>query len=99
MLMRQGDLFFQKVDVIPPAAEKVRHRVLAEGEITGHSHRIAESGVATVYKLDDEFYVDVPRHSANVIHEEHGTVALDQGRYRVWRQREYTPTAIVRVVD
>ncbi len=98
MLMRQGDLFFAQVKAIPKLARQVPHLTLAEGEITGHSHRIAESGTATLFADADEFYVDVPE-SARVIHEEHGTIDLSQGIYRVWRQREYTPTEIRPVYD
>lgn len=32
-------------------------------------------------------------------HQEHATITVDPGAYRVVRQREYTPVAPVRVVD
>lgn len=99
MMMRQGDLFFQAVKSVPRSASKVQHRVLAEGEITGHSHQIEEGGVATVYENEDVFYVDVAEASVRVVHEEHGAIELPRGKYRVWRQREYTPAEIRRVVD
>ncbi|WP_273557165.1 hypothetical protein [Methylobacterium frigidaeris] len=36
---------------------------------------------------------------ARVVHDEHGTIALARGVYRVWRQREYTLQRIVTVQD
>jgi hypothetical protein len=36
---------------------------------------------------------------ADLVHEEHNTIALAQGDYRVWQQREYSPAAIRTVVD
>lgn len=41
-MWRQGDIFMAAVDKIPEQAEKLDHGVLAEGEITGHAHRIAD---------------------------------------------------------
>jgi hypothetical protein len=33
------------------------------------------------------------------VHEEHRPIELPIGVYRVWQQREYTPTAIRTVLD
>ena len=32
--------------------------------------------------------------SVSVVHEEHATITLSSGYYRVWRQREYSPEEI-----
>jgi hypothetical protein len=37
--------------------------------------------------------------SARLVHEEHRTITLPRGTYRVWGQRKYTPGAIVAVRD
>lgn len=34
-----------------------------------------------------------------VVHEEHGTINLTEGKYLILRQQEYRPEAIVRVAD
>jgi hypothetical protein len=44
-------------------------------------------------------YLRVLAERATVVHQEHGPIVLPQGAYRVWRQREYTPQGIRRVVD
>ena len=61
--------------------------ILAEGETTGHAHRIAAN--VAVMERDDglrEFGLAEP---AEVTHEEHGTVTLPAGDYVSGRVREY----------
>jgi hypothetical protein len=91
MLFRQGDIYIEAVRCIPGGAVKKRDTILAEGEATGHRHRIRDFRTADVYELGDELYVDVVADRADVVHEEHGTIELNRAIYRVWRQREYDP--------
>jgi hypothetical protein len=99
MLWRQGDVFIATVSKIPAGAEPRPHTVLAEGEVTGHSHRVAEPGAARLYADRASLYLHVLADRATVIHDEHGPIALTRGTYRVWRQREYSPEAIRIVRD
>ena len=76
--------------------------VLAEGEATGHAHAIAEPD-AREFRVGDERFVLV-RSAAQLIHEEHATIDLPPGAYRVVIQREYAPAPLPenawrRVVD
>ncbi|SEO56294.1 hypothetical protein SAMN04487843_102173 [Methylobacterium sp. ap11] len=98
-MWRQGDIFIQAIPALPPEASgrPLPHTVLAHGEITGHSHRVADP--AALFAGDGCFYLDVPADGTRVVHDEHGTITLDRGTYRVWRQREYTPVRIVTVQD
>jgi hypothetical protein len=98
-MWRQGDIFIAPVAAVPARAEPRPHCVLAEGEVTGHNHRVDGDTAARLYAADDSLYLDVLEESATVIHEEHGPITLPRGAYRVWRQREYTPKAIVTVRD
>lgn len=91
---RHGDVLLEKVDALPEVREKLPHTILAHGEVTGHSHRIKESAESDLYQAPDALYLHVRGASASVIHEEHKTILLDPGIYRVWRQREYSPTEI-----
>ena len=61
--------------------------------MTGHSHRVRDFQTANVFALGAEMFIDVVADRAEVVHEEHGTIALNRGVYRVWRQREYDPWA------
>ena len=98
-MWRHGDVFIAPVGLIPPDAVKKHHCVLAEGEATGHSHRIAEPGAATLFESGGKLYLRVTADHATVIHQEHRAITLPRGEYRVWQQREYTPQAIVTVRD
>jgi hypothetical protein len=98
-LYRHGDVLVRRVSEIPATAKKRPHLTLAEGEITGHSHRVAESGVATLYENARERYLEVYGPQATLVHEEHGPITLTPGYYRVWQQREYSPQEIRIVRD
>lgn len=50
------------------------------------------------WKSGDDQFVSVP-NPAQVTHQEHATIALDPGMYRVRIQREYSPQEIRRVAD
>jgi hypothetical protein len=99
MMWRQGDVFMAAVDTIPAGATARPHCVLAEGELTGHSHRIDQPGVARLYEHGGSLYLEVTAASATVVHQEHKPITLLRGCYRVWGQREYSPEAIRAVRD
>lgn len=98
-LYRHGDLLVQDVDSIPEDVRLLSHLVLAEGELTGHSHRIAERGAAQLYQSTSGMYLKITEEIATLIHQEHGPIQLPRGIYRVWRQREYSPREIRFVRD
>jgi hypothetical protein len=98
-LYRHGDVLVEQVNTIPTTAVKRPHLVLAEGEMTGHAHRIAEPRSAELYQVGAQMYLRVLAESATLMHQEHGPVALPRGDYRVWRQREYSPREIRVVRD
>jgi hypothetical protein len=103
-LFAQGDLLIERVDELlpsgqlPPAAADGSF-VLAEGELTGHSHTI--HGQVTMFR-DDSLARDIPgglyighinvdSPMARVQHQEHAPLTLPKGTYRVRRQRELEP--------
>ncbi len=96
MLWRQGDIYVETVEAIPEAARQRDGGVLADGELTGHRHQVEDLGTALVFEDRGQLYVDVFADTANIVHEEHGTIQLLRGRYRVWRQREYDPRRAAR---
>lgn len=98
-LYRHGDLLVENVDELPVDVRPLQHLVLAEGELTGHSHRIAERGAAELLRSNSGLYLRVSKEIATLIHQEHGPIELPTGLYRVWRQREYSPRDIRIVRD
>ena len=75
------------IGAIPEGAVRRKSRVLAEGEATGHAHRL---DAGAVYEKDGVLYF----RSESVVHlnhEEHGRITFKPGAYKVVRQREYEP--------
>ena len=93
MQYRHGDVMIEKVRSLPSKKRKLPHTILANGEITGHSHRVDHSG-ASLYESPGGLFLHVTAKQATVSHEEHDSIALPKGYYRVWRQREYSPEEI-----
>jgi hypothetical protein len=98
-MWRQGDVFIAAVKDVPRGATRRPGTVLVEGELTGHSHRLANPAEGELVEKDSILYLIVKTDWARIIHQEHKEIRLPRGTYRVWGQREYTPEAIVRVVD
>ncbi|MGC9524502.1 MAG: hypothetical protein ACP5D7_03075 [Limnospira sp.] len=101
-LMRQGDVILQQIDEdIDTQNERVREHsdlVLAEGEVTGHAHRITE-GEAELYELGNRLYLRVHSDAAMLTHEEHRAIAIPKGDWIVRIQREYEPGSWRSVAD
>jgi hypothetical protein len=98
-MWRHGDVFIAAVATIPDGAARRPGTVLAEGEATGHSHRIERPETVELYEGGGMLYLRVVAESATVIHQEHRPITLPRGTYRVWQQREYSPRAIRTVRD
>jgi hypothetical protein len=103
---RQGDVLVEGVNSIPKEATMIVDRengrvVLAHGEVTCHAHAIADHGVTLrrVPTAPGVSYLEIAEALAMLTHQEHATVALPTGVYRVERQREYAPAAIRNVAD
>jgi hypothetical protein len=104
MLYRQGDVLLKKIqksltDAKPVARDRGRI-VLAYGEVTGHAHAIDDSLAELFEEKDGQIYLRVDAGAGvELRHEEHATITLPPGVYRVTRQREYAPDAIRNVAD
>jgi hypothetical protein len=98
-LYRHGDVLVSLVPYLPSDAVKRPHLVLAEGEVTGHAHRVADRSTAELWESGADRYLHVVADHARLVHEEHGPIDLPKGVYRVWRQREYSPQEIRVVRD
>lgn len=99
MQIRHGDLLLESVPQLPTGATRKATFVLAEGETTGHAHRLEGAGAA-VLERETETYASAPR-GATITHEEHRTVVLPAGNYRIVPQVEHDPyrRTARRVVD
>jgi hypothetical protein len=103
LMLRQGDVLIVAVDEIPEGATEVprdkRGVILAEGKVTGHAHRIP-SRSATLYKteMDARFMRVMGPAPVALNHEEHTTVKIPPGNYRVSIHTEYVPGELPRQV-
>jgi len=107
-LYRQGDVMFELIAAIPSGeSRKRKNGTVAYGEVTGHSHHLADLESAEVLEIEDGLYVRVSESGVSIdgdagatfVHEEHGPISLPPGDYRVKIQREYSPEEIRSVVD
>ena len=84
---QHGDVLITKVDAIPANAKKIDSRCLAEGETTGHAHRVV--GDAELLQLGQQLFLRVQGGDCRVIHEEHKEQAIPPGVYEIGRVQEY----------
>ena len=92
-MYRQGDVLLVPVDAVPGGAKDVGREngrtVLAHGEVTGHHHSFdGDAGVALLEAPTGDRYLRVSRAAA-LEHQEHTTITVPPGVFRVIRQREY----------
>ena len=100
MQYRHGDVMLELIDQYPAGSKrKLTHATLAFGEITGHSHSIKQKSDVSLYDYGTFMCLDVHAESVSLVHEEHATIELPKGLYRVWRQREYSPEEIRIIQD
>lgn len=104
-MYRQGDVLIVPVKQLPnllePVAREAGRIILAHGEVTGHAHAIKDHKAALFRdpKLAAIFLSVSADGPVALEHEEHGTIDIPPGSYRIIRQREYSPEAIRNVAD
>jgi hypothetical protein len=98
-LWRQGDVFIIARTGLPKQGRAERRPVLAEGEATGHAHRVKDPTTANLFSIGSDLFMEVSGDSATIVHDEHQPVTVPRGEYEIRIQREYTPKEIRRVVD
>ncbi len=101
-MYRQGDVLLMQIEEMPKSAEESvadgDRIVLAYGEVTGHAHAVATTH-AKIFADRDTRFLHVGENGASLVHEEHATIALEPGVYRIVHQREYVPNSQRFVAD
>ena len=93
MIFRHGEVIILNMkgeSKIPKGAKRLNHLVLAEGEVTGHAHRISQ-GKAELYEKEGILYLKVLDNEAVLTHEDHDAITLPKGDFEIKIQREYRP--------
>ena len=95
---RQGDILFVREAALPNGKRRlVKGRAIVRGAATGHTHRLRASKGAQLVEAAGVLFVRATGR-AHVDHEEHDSIALPKGVYRVVRQAEFDPTTMQRTV-
>jgi hypothetical protein len=97
-IIRQGDVLIISSNEPAITGNKLPHLTLAEGEVTGHRHRIS-NGEAELFERDGVLYLKVLSATAILTHEEHAQVTIPQGNWEIKIQREYAPEGWRYVAD
>lgn len=87
---QQGDVILKKIAALPKGVKKVERKngavVLAEGEHTGHAHRIFDVD-AMFFEKDGKFYLKNEK-PVTLTHEEHHQQMIEPGIWEVGQVRE-----------
>jgi len=97
---RHGDVLIKQIEKLPEHAKKLKDKVLAYGEVTGHSHRFENPDNIDRYELDGRLYLLVYQPTP-LIHEEHLPQVILPGIYEQIQEKEwnYIDKEATRVVD
>jgi len=87
---RQGDVII-KPATLPNELKEKKDNVLAEGAVSGHSHRIKpehKSNAKLFVTPQGLMFIHI-KEPTHIVHEEHEDIILPVGEYEVLVQREY----------
>lgn len=103
---RQGDVLIERIEAMPAKRTAIPREngrvILAHGEVTGHAHAIVDEKCDLYASPEAPMgvtYLEIQQAVVALKHDEHSTIELPEGNYRVTRQREYSPEAIRNVAD
>jgi len=86
---QQGDVIVRKVETLPLNLKPLNHRILAEGEVTGHCHQIVEKELSDLY-VDEKgnlfLHVEKP---VTLKHNTHNPITIPTGDYAIDNVIEY----------
>lgn len=112
MIYRQGDILLQRLDGYPEIeisleecsqsieGEEISGTIiLALGEATGHKHQLSRKNAILKRSANLNQFFLLVNEPSDLTHEEHSTITLPPGKYRVVRQRVYSPEEIRYVAD
>lgn len=88
---QQGDVLLKKIEKFPEGKKTLVSQgkmVLAEGEVTGHFHGIAQDN-SSLYRMDGGAMVLDLKEEAILTHQEHGPITLSPGLWDVGIVQEY----------
>jgi hypothetical protein len=99
-MYRQGDVLIMRTDEIPSDLVKTNKCTLALGEATGHHHTIFDNAIGYASSIESlAEYFEVTNETADLVHQEHDTIQIPNGKWKAVIQVEYTPEELKNVAD
>lgn len=90
--LQHGDVVLEKVEKDLTGAKELKALVLAEGETTGHAHRVLSVKGVKVYEENGiKYVVNLNDTEALLTHEEHKTIAIPKGTFKIGIVKEVDP--------
>ena len=91
-LYRNGDLLIRQIDKLPKGLKKLDTNILAEGQFTGHNHKIVAEPIDLTIYTDNEGkkYFNLNKDS-DLTHQEHKTIKIKKGLYELVIEQEFDP--------
>jgi len=87
---QQGDVLIVPVSDINEDLQKKEDNIVAEGEATGHMHRVLGDDVEVMVGPNGDIFVSAPK-GATMTHDEHHTINLPVGKFKIGIVQEYDP--------
>jgi len=87
MIYQQGDVIMETTNKV--VGKPLPHLTLATGEATGHAHTVTTGDAELYCDEAGNITLGVKSASAVVTHQEHGTVTLPRGKYKIRKVVEY----------
>jgi len=90
--LQHGDVVLEKVKKDLTGAKELRALILAEGETTGHAHRVLPTSGVKVYEENGvKYVVNLNETAALLTHEEHNPIAIPRGTFKIGIVKEVDP--------
>jgi len=89
-LYRHGDLLIRQIKRLPGGLKAVRSMILAAGEETGHCHELHPINGSMLQVYENRKGTKYFKAGyANLTHQEHNTINVEKGFYRVRHEQEF----------
>ncbi len=103
--VQQGDCIVMAIESFPEGErildDQAARKILAYGEVTGHSHAISdEENACTVFRILNKLYIETSKPVA-LKHEEHDTIIIPPGKHevRIVIEADHISGVVRRVAD
>lgn len=89
--LQHGDVCIEAAKIPDVAKRREGDMILAEGDVTGHAHRVScpEGVEAELLELGDKLFLRIIGGDASVVHEEHKEITIPAGEYEISRVQEF----------